>query len=695
MEGFQSIYQLNAESKIKSKAFISIQALENDLLNIFTIESLHNVPPEVLLLTSSVGLLEKRKGGIPMRLTFFVRPTELLNLELKRMEPLVNALQAATALRKTIGNSVTINLEAAAPSNKLQITPLLLKNSKNDFTFAPISVSNSAMLPAAFILRLNQEMALSAQFVEQIKKITNNLGVFGNESVGMKLENSEQPNEVPSSLINLIINNESQGTHENGQKGLFVNLADQSHCYFISENSELTGTTVRSIQFSEPSHVTRILKLLRQQAIFNALIASCVRKQGVHEDCIESYMFEVTVVSMQFIQIFLEHPIKRQSIVTVELDLRDIKQIGCKVNESDQQFDSKLENYIHRVFQKTMSIPMVLRSLIKYWENEAQEIQRLHQKRLFSSGYGVSDSRHDDKKDEGGKGDTGNSMEKSFSGNRQNAFDICGIKKNEIFTNDSEQRNAMRTRQELESHVHMFDQRFNKIARGISFEMDNVSDDLMLSGENSMSDNLMNGNTSTLMASEVLGKKPMLPLNCGTMPQRSLDVFEFNDSSPPPADTVAAQSALLEDRSRKIPTPRASPIASSAFMEKRSHDTETVPLKTQAGCGEAKMVGQSLISITPVTSASNSFNYEKPKSEKKKKRKREEGDSVSPSLTKKKSSDSLRSSPMKKSSGSSSQPMGKPSASFKSKKSPVAGMDSMGDLSFLNFGVDQQVRDLI
>jgi mediator of RNA polymerase II transcription subunit 1 len=126
LEGFQSIYQLNAESKIKSKAFIAIQALESDLSSIFHAENMQSTPAEVLVLTSSVGLLKKRSGGTPMKLLFFVRPTELLNLEQKRMDSLTNALKEASTAKRSIGNSVTINLEAAAPSNKLQIAPLLV-----------------------------------------------------------------------------------------------------------------------------------------------------------------------------------------------------------------------------------------------------------------------------------------------------------------------------------------------------------------------------------------------------------------------------------------------------------------------------------------------------------------------------------------------------------------------------------------
>lgn len=619
-----------------------------------------------------------------MKLLFFVSPSELLNIEQKRMDSLTDALQAATTSKKIFGNSVTISLEAAASSNKLQIAPLLIKTGKSDgnFSYNQISLHNSAMLPAAFVLRLNKGMAITAQIVDEIKRITNHLGVFGDESPSIKLENSlDAPKEVASSLVNLIVSTESDGLYTNGQ-GCFVSLADQSHCYFISDNPELTGTVVKSIQFTEPTHVTKVIKLLRQQALFNALIGSCVRKQNNRQD-FDCYMVEINVVSLQFIQIFVEHPIK-ESIVTLELDLTDVKQVNCKINGSDQQFDSKLENYILRVFQKTMSIPMILRSLIKYWDNEAQEFQRM-QKRLYNNGiYGsITDPKggSDDKKDDKEK-DAGGSIDDSYIGGGQDtsgAFDICGINKNEIFFKTSE-KGEKRNRQELEMSVDIFDQRSNKVPRVLSsFDLNDENDDLMMPA----SEDLINENSSSSsIGSEGPGKKGMFASKAGTLSVKSLDVFEFNDPSPPPASTVMVpmQSPLAEERAKKIPTPRASPSTPSPF---NARDMELIPLKPQ----EPSMVGQTSISIVPVNNSN--FIYEKPKSEKKKKRKREDGEMGSPAMVKKKSSDSLGSSPSKKVSGSGHL-MGKPSASFKPKKSPAP--DAMDDLSFLNFGVDQQVR---
>lgn len=727
LEGFQSIYQLNCESKIKSKALQTLQAIESDLMNIYSMESIQYSSPEAMLISSSIGLLTKRRGGHSQKLTFFVRANELLNLELKRMDSLQDALQNAESVKKSIGDSVTVNLEAAAPSNKLQIYPLFVKNGKSDgsYGFHPISTANSTMLPATFVFCFNKSFPIATSVIDEIKRITN-LGVFEetSRSTSIKIENSTvEMHKEKTSLLNLIINIESQGMHNDSQKGLFVSLADQSHCYFISDNpEELSGMSIKTIQFTEPSQVIKIIRLLRSQALFNALIASCVR-QNSRQDLESSYMFEVNIVSLNYIQIFIEHPLK-ETMITVELDLSDVRQVNCKINGSDVQADTKLENYVQRILSKTHSIPMITRSLIKHWESEAQESRV--QKRIFNSDiYGVPDKGHgnnsssgrSEKRDEH-KDDNSNCNDDSYGGNIQDSasFDICGINKNEIFfktatANDNEHKSEKRLRSD-ENDIDIFDQRNNKISRMGFQDLDDENEEIVMPERNLLSDELLHNENSSISpisstasseGSATMKKNLLMQAKQGLTPtQKSLDVFEFNDPSPP----HPIQSP------KRIPTPRESPSSGSnsgvAFnsQEKRNiHDIEIIPLKNQRNTSspcninmmEASpsptamlLSGQSSITITPINNSN--FFYkgnekkspitadEKSKSEKKKKRKRDDDMGSSSSLVKKKSSDSLllTTSPSKKSPSGGNQMMGKPQASFKPMKSPLS--DSMMQL---------------
>lgn len=499
------------------------------------------------------------------------------------------------------------------------------------------------------------------------------------------------------------------------------------------------------------------------------------------------FMFEVNAVSYQYIQIFVEHPMK-ESIVTVELNLMDVKEIGCKIFCGDQQDDARIENYALRVLQKSISIPQMLRGLIKYWDNEALEAQRL-QKRLFSGIYANNDPKSDDGDDEqdakkkgsddkkdsdknnddgsgngGGGGNGGSNIDdygnsgsnegsgsdrRSNGGNKSNpngqsndkmsneianifensnSFDICGINKNEIFFKTSEQNKEKRIRQEIDLDIDIFDQQrsVKSMKLGMEYDLDDENEFERIPEGNLINENIINENSSTSSSSSsssmsnqdfskasgssskksssIFTTKSSTPPTSQTKP---MDVFEFTPS-PPSAQTVMLpmQSPLAEERikSLKVPTPRASPSGSGVFNlnadKNRIHDIEIIPLKNnQRNIPSPKNEQQPLtgppinpqtsITITPINtnffykgSEKKSSTDDKGKSEKKKKRKRDDGDVGGSSQVRKKSSESLGSSPGKKSQQSPSGVMGKPNSNYKLlpksdqkaiKKSPSTG----------------------
>jgi hypothetical protein len=63
LEGLASIYQLNAEKKVKCKAFSALQSLEADLGTLATLQSFIKEPFN-LVHKSPVGIVEKRRGGM-------------------------------------------------------------------------------------------------------------------------------------------------------------------------------------------------------------------------------------------------------------------------------------------------------------------------------------------------------------------------------------------------------------------------------------------------------------------------------------------------------------------------------------------------------------------------------------------------------------------------------------------------------
>lgn len=221
LEGLASIYQLNAEKKIKVNAFVALQALETDLYNLYSLSTQHFDDIRSILSTNPLGVVQKRRGGHAMRLTYFVSPYDLLDLKARKMRPLSAELISV----EKVGCSVGVHLEAST-ANKLQIQSLLVQQGDSP-VYSPIEKHNSTSLPATFVLRLNKPMVLNVVMLKQIKIIT------GDNSVGM-METAE-----PSGLISSIVRHASNGAVKNIAKGLFVTLPDQYHCYYMTENTNL------------------------------------------------------------------------------------------------------------------------------------------------------------------------------------------------------------------------------------------------------------------------------------------------------------------------------------------------------------------------------------------------------------------------------------------------------------------------
>ena len=224
LEGLTSIYQLNADTKTKSNAYVALQALETDLQNLYLLQPYYK-DPYMLLIQSPVGILAPRRGGHPMRLTYFVPPYQLLDTDNKSLQQLsVDLINS-----KKIGMSVSVHLEGSA-ANKLQVSPILSINKGQQGHSSPIYDSmnalNSIMLPACFVLRLNKPMPIGMNLVKQIQQITN-------------INFSDEIVAKPTPILSLITQHATDGSLTSATKGLFVSLPDQNHCYFMTENYDL------------------------------------------------------------------------------------------------------------------------------------------------------------------------------------------------------------------------------------------------------------------------------------------------------------------------------------------------------------------------------------------------------------------------------------------------------------------------
>ncbi|XP_018365333.1 PREDICTED: mediator of RNA polymerase II transcription subunit 1 [Trachymyrmex cornetzi] len=395
LEGLASIYQLNADKKVKCKAFSALQSLEADLGVLAQLQTFMKEPFN-LVHKSPVGILERRRGGHPMKLTYFVSPYDLIDEENRTYD----TLNPDTIIKRKIGHSVTVCMEGST-GHKLPTSSIITVNrsptGKSTPSYAPLTSTNSSMLPACFVLKLVKKMPICMELVKRIQKVT-------------ELECGDIS--APHPLLSLIIQHASDGQLDcRNNRGLYVTLPDQQHCYFMTENKNMEGVLVCSIPFTHPAHVPQILVYLRQQALFNCLIASCVRPMA-RQDPEHTTILEVSALSWQHISVSVEHPYE-ETMATAELDLTDISTLKCRLYGMSMTTNvEQTSDLSGRVLQRCLSIPLTMRMLLKIWEGRSLPAVM----NSLTSGSGSSNGSYNLNLGSGGKDQTGQNASGTASG---------------------------------------------------------------------------------------------------------------------------------------------------------------------------------------------------------------------------------------------------------------------------------------
>ncbi|KAH8419522.1 hypothetical protein KR222_004074, partial [Zaprionus bogoriensis] len=388
LEGLSSIYQLNAEPKVKKKAFVALQAMETDIYNLYQHQLQlqqrisGNSDSYHIMNNSSVGLVLPRRGGHPMKLTYFCPPLHLVEQKIKDEKGVVGADGTASrdfsieqVMKSSHGLSATLNLEGSS-ANKLQILPIVSfpSESAQDLqldlpSYATLTQNNSMLMPATYVLRLSKPMPVC---VESLR------------ALGLPGLPGNQPNEAGTrTVMNLIVDTASRQAIRNTQKGLYVNLVRETHCYFLTDNRRLQGTMISSLPFTEPAQVPKIIAFLKKQALFYTLLSSCVREQQKHYNDMEStVILEVTAVSLSQITVELQHPYE-ESLATVDFLLdgdgdgegQGQGQPSCSIYCLNYDYEA-LSQKLTRTVRQVISIPMVIYKLLKCWDEEHQ--QKMH-----------------------------------------------------------------------------------------------------------------------------------------------------------------------------------------------------------------------------------------------------------------------------------------------------------------------------
>ncbi|CDQ74957.1 unnamed protein product [Oncorhynchus mykiss] len=364
LKGLVNLYKLPGDNKLKTKMYLALQSLELDLtkmMHMFRLATNANTVETIL--HGSVGLLTARSGGHLVSLQCYVSPYDVFE---ERTGSQLNFTDTNGHLLfpRSLGVSVSVTVEGTSSIYKLPIAPLITGShpvdNKGTPSFSSVTNSNCVDLPASFFLKMNLPMPFSLSFIQRMGNATG-IPVF------------ETPPTL-SPLYELIVHNQLQ---EEGGNPLtapthamrfYASLPDQQHCYFLNgdapvqDGHSLQGTLVSKIPFRHPAQVPALLDVIRHQAAANTLIGSCVKRTFIKDDTPGLLQFEVCPLTDSSFSVSFQHPVN-ESLVCVVMEVIDSRQVSCKLYKGLSDALICTDDFITKVVQRCMSIPVTMRAI--------------------------------------------------------------------------------------------------------------------------------------------------------------------------------------------------------------------------------------------------------------------------------------------------------------------------------------------
>ncbi|KAJ6660697.1 hypothetical protein lerEdw1_017694 [Lerista edwardsae] len=368
LKGLVNLYKLPGDNKLKTKMYLALQSLELDLSKMAGMYwQATNASPLDKILHGNVGYLTPRSGGnsingfpFPghlMNLKYYVSPYDLL--EEGTGAPII---LNENNVPRNMGMNVCVTIEGTLTMNKLLIAPLIMGShpvdNKGTPSFSSVTSANSVDLPACFFLKFPRPIPVSRACIQKLQNCT-----------GIPLFDTS-PTYVP--LYELITQFELSKEEEPGPLNhnmrFYAALPGQQHCYFLNKDAplpdgrSLQGTLLSKIPFHHPSRVPLILNLIRHQVAYNTLIGSCVKRTVLKEDSPGILQFEVCPLSDSCFSVSFQHPVN-DSLVCVVMDVQDSTHVNCKLYKGLSDALICTDDFIAKVVQRCMSIPVTMRAI--------------------------------------------------------------------------------------------------------------------------------------------------------------------------------------------------------------------------------------------------------------------------------------------------------------------------------------------
>ncbi|KAK1881645.1 Mediator of RNA polymerase II transcription subunit 1 [Dissostichus eleginoides] len=363
LKGLVELYKLPGDNKLKTKMYIALQSLELDLtkmMHMFRLATSANAVETIL--HGGVGLLTARSGGHLVSLQCYVSPYDIFE---EGPDSQLNSPDGIVP--RSLGVSVSVTIEGTTATYKLPIAPLISGShpvdNKGTPSFSTVTNTNCVDLPACFFLKMNRPMPFSLSFIQRLGNATS-IPVF------------ESPPAL-SPLCQLIVQSQSQRQLlEEGSSTpppsrnmhFYFALPDQQHCYFLNSDApvqdghSLQGVLVTKIPFRHPAQVPLLLDIIRHQAAYNNLIGSCVKRTSIKNDSAGLLQFEVCPLTDSSFSVSFQHPVN-ESLVCVVMEVIDSRQVSCKLYKGLSDALICTDEFITKVVQRCMSIPVTMRAI--------------------------------------------------------------------------------------------------------------------------------------------------------------------------------------------------------------------------------------------------------------------------------------------------------------------------------------------
>lgn len=351
LKGLKERYlMLKGDTFKKSKILSSLDVLEKDIMKIMQTDiSSNNITD--MIMSGPVGYVTPTLGGRHLFMTYCANPLDLLDT---RQPGMNKVFTGEDPPHHSFGHSVSLCIEQSSesllPSNSMvTVDNNVLKYLKSD-------PSNSIRLPAQFVLLFKSPLPMSVHTARVLQKHLNPDSKFFHDS--------------SASLDDLIIKQRSGMNRTEWKKKEFcTDLPGEAHLFrcLPTKENEIPGMLVSKIPFTQVAQLPKLIKILRCQTIYNMLLCSCITSNDEEDndnDDKQLFVFDVKTSEENILTINFIHPLD-ETLGTLDLHVTFDGKIECSLNVLPGSPIICPNDYLDKIANKCLSIPLIMRCLMK------------------------------------------------------------------------------------------------------------------------------------------------------------------------------------------------------------------------------------------------------------------------------------------------------------------------------------------